>query len=122
MKYINFVFQAMLITVAAGLLIFSRQGTPWVASILIVQAILGVWQLVSSIYAVFFRSSFHIIKRYHLLLALLYFIFLAGIHDFSIGLLTGPPWILAVFYFYITCKETFVRHRKKGSFLPHVSF
>jgi hypothetical protein len=131
MRYIDFVFQTLLIIAGAVMLVATYYDLNWPVIILWIQLILGPWQVMSSLISIITESFFNKEKRLHLILSAcyllgLYISFNTTLPFFSgtvlTVLLTVPAWILAIYYYIITWKYTFPRKRKRGSFLPNLGF
>jgi hypothetical protein len=122
MKYIDFIIQTGLILFSAGVLLVTLQNNAWPATLLIPQFFVGVWQMISSIVSVLFKMRAYHLKRWHLFFAGLYLVCLSAWPSVSLTFLIVPSWLLATYYYIVTCVTTFARQRKNGSFLPHLSF
>jgi hypothetical protein len=133
MRYIDFIAQSLLIsaTLISGL-------TSWflpelVFLFIFCQGAVLIWQIVSSVVSLITESIGADIKRKHLLVTVCY-----SLSVFLIPVLTDHVELpvlfkvytfyilisalaLSMFYFNITWKITFPK-KKKGTFLPHLSF
>jgi hypothetical protein len=93
-----------------------------------IQWVLGWWQMIGSGVSLIFRGPLFRKKLLHFLLASLYlltlvldkYIELPG--HLVIWYLTIPPWSLAVYYYVLSYRRTYVLDRERGSFLPNLSF
>ena len=130
MKYLDYGTQTIIFTFGiVSLLISWAQLSP---GILYAQLLLGVWQMISSIVSVITKAPLYRKKRLHLLLAAFYLMALYAYGQISPGMphaqfffgfiFTVPAWALAIFYYIITCQWVFARKKKRGNFLPNLSF
>jgi hypothetical protein len=131
MKYLDLAIQTIIFIFGIVMLLVSWGEADWPFAILYAQALLGPWQMISSIVSVIAKAPLYKKKKLHLLLAAIYlmvlyvcgnmsFVSISG-RFFSL-LLTVPAWALAIFYFILTWKWVFPRIRKGGNFLPNLSF
>jgi hypothetical protein len=124
MKYVDITGQTILLM--ATLVLGTTYGLYGVA---LGQLLIGVWQLTSSLVSVAANSTFAKKKLWHLLISIGYLAALGIIYsnDFFaqggawIFALLAAPWILAIYYYVITCLWVFTNN-KRGSFLPNLSF
>ncbi|MBL0745026.1 hypothetical protein [Chryseolinea lacunae] len=123
MKYVDLAIQTLLFLAAAGVVITHFGAPDWEMGILLVQILLGPWQLLGSLAAVLLRTRQHELKVPHLAISWIYiFVLLVVSRDHvSVMLVTVPAWLLAAYYYVVTWKVAL--HRKHdGKFLPHLSF
>lgn len=133
MKYLDFAIQSIIIVFGILILIFSWEEPDWPLAVLYAQIMLGPWQMTSSIISIVAQAPLYRQKRFHLFIAILYLIGLYVYTDtdstviphsetiFSI-IFTVPAWALGIFYYSLTCRWVFAGRRKKGNFLPNLSF
>jgi hypothetical protein len=129
MKYLDFGIQTLIFGFAFVLLITALGESGWLLSILYAQLLMGPWQFFSSLISVAARAEFHQAKRIHLIISIVYLLILWGGVNAERSLseqwvsifLTVPPWILAIYYYSITCQWTF-QTKSRGSFLRHLNF
>jgi hypothetical protein len=134
MRYVDFTVQTLFIVVALAIVGGSFFMQDWLTLILLLQFMLGLWQLTSSFLSVIKKSGYYKLKEIHLILSLgdIILILVIGVvyKVVDLGnagsLLIMPilfviPWCLAMFYYWITLKCTF-SNRRRGSFLPNLSF
>lgn len=134
MKYLDLIIQTLIFIFGITVLIWFSDEAAWpVNALLIVQMVLGPWQMLSSFASVVLQAGFHKVKRIHLgvsiiYLAVLYVYFYKSPPFFNHAgivaklLLTVPAWTLAFFYYIVTWKWVLRGRKKRGSFLPHLSF
>jgi hypothetical protein len=122
MKYVDFVCQTVLLIFAVAVLVFILPDRVLPEAMLVPQFFVGVWQIISSVVSVLFKMRAYQLKKWHLFFASIFLVCLWAMPDISLPILMVPSWILAGYYYAITCIKTFHRKRKTGSFLPHISF
>lgn len=122
MKYIDLSIQTLIMLFALGLLIISVGGNEGIEVLLYAQLFLGPWQLLSSLVSIIARSPFYVNKRIHFFASILYLIFLYAYGMQSIMLLIIPSWTLGLLYYVLTWKWILIQTKKRGSFLPNLSF
>lgn len=131
MKYIDFTLQTIILLLTAAGFVYDPKA--WVMCILYAQIVLGPWQYFSSLISVITRAPFFKQKRIHLIVSTIYLLLLylgtlKNVHGISFPdeaifpAFTIPAWILALYYFAITCRWTFSKTKSGGNFLPHLSF
>ena len=127
MKYIDFFAQSVMFVVVL-IIITAKIGENPAPSMVSMQLIVGTWQLLSSIVSVVLRTRMHKLKTIHLVVSGIYILILFIIpfpelsRTVSLTILMVPAWILAVYYYAITCFATFQHKGRQSSFLPHTSF
>lgn len=127
MKYIDFFAQSVMF-VAVLVIIVAKLGENPAPSMLSIQLIVGTWQLLSSLISVVLRTRMYKLKTIHLVISGIYVSILFIIpfpelsRTVSLIILMVPAWILAVYYYAITCFATFQHKGRQSSFLPHTSF
>ena len=127
MKYIDFFAQSVMF-VAVLIIIAAKIGENPAPSMLSMQLIVGTWQSLSSLISVGLRTTMYKFKTVHLVISGIYISILLVLpfqelsRTLSLIILMVPAWILAVFYYAITCFATFQFKRRQSSFLPHTSF
>jgi hypothetical protein len=134
MRYLDLVIQSLIFIFGITALIWFSGDSAWpVNALLIAQLILGPWQMLSSFASAILRAGFHKAKRLHLIVSTIYLITLYVFFNWSPPifnhndvipkiLLTVPAWSLAFFYYIVTWKWVLTHKRKRGSFLPNLSF
>lgn len=122
MKYIDLIVQSVIILFSVSVLFIALNNDTSLTALLIPQLVLGAWQMISSIVSVIFRMRTWHVKKWHLIFSTVYLISLLMISHVSLAVLMVPSWVLAGFYYVVTCVKTLTRQRKNGSFLPHLSF
>jgi hypothetical protein len=131
MRYVDFVFQTLMIITGIVVLVLTYLDPNWPAAIFWIQLILGPWQVMSSLISIISESFSNKEKKLYLILSSCYLLgvyisFNSTLAFFSgtmlTVLLTLPAWTLAFYYYFITWKYTFPRKRKRGSFLPNLGF
>ena len=127
MKYIDFFAQSVMF-VAVLIIIAAKIGENPAPSMRSMQLIVGTWQLLSSLISVGLRTRMYKLKTIHLVVSGIYVSILFIIpfpelsRTVSLIILMVPAWILAVYYYAITCFATFQQKHRQSSFLPHTSF
>ncbi len=127
MKYIDFFAQSLMF-VAVLIIMAAKIGENPAPSMVSIQLIVGMWQLLSSFISVMLRTRMYKLKTIHLVVSGIYISILFIIpfpelsRTVSLIILMVPAWILAVYYYSITCFATFQHRRRQSSFLPHTSF
>lgn len=102
-------------------------------AVLVAQLVLGPWQYLGSLISVVVKAPSAKQKRIHLIVSTIYLLMLylgtlKHFHGISfpgevIALtLTVPAWALGIYYYIITWRWTFPKIKRRGSFLPHLSF
>jgi hypothetical protein len=126
MRYIDLLAQTilMLLGVTFAIVALYNGNT---AGLLLVQLIVGVWQLTSCFFSLLFYTRRDNRSRHlHLASSLIVIILLIIVSQIHVGLanvlLLGPPWILAIYYYSITWRIVFPRYKNQSKFLPHISF
>ena len=125
MKYIDFFIQTLCILAALAILCLASDEADVMLGILFVQIVLGFCQMFSSVISFIKKGRMYMAKRFHLFPALVYLvIFFSSEFKWyeSLTLVVITPWVLAIYYYVLTCKVTFAGRRSNGSFLPHLSF
>ncbi len=132
MRYTDFVFQTILFGIALLLILFSTLFKGLFMWVMLIQLILGPWQLGSSVYGVSLKKKALKQKQIHLALAFTYLVGLfigmylriAETWEVVPILLSVVvlPWMLAIYYYIITWRNTFPATTSGTKFLPHVSF
>lgn len=133
-KYIDLVVQSLCIGVASFVVVAviigsrSREGD-WPLVILSIQLILGPWQLIGSLIAVFRGTRSQKLKSIHLIASLLYLAILIPLFQLgfvskstALPFITVPAWILAFGYYTITWREVLKKSERGKGFLPHLGF
>ena len=132
-KYIDLVVQSLCIFIASfivvAVIIKSNPHGNWPLAILLIQLILGPWQLIGSLISFFRRINFPKLKSIHLLVSILYLVILSQLSssDFAgeytlLLFTTVPAWILGIGYYMITWHEILKRSESGKGFLPHLGF
>jgi hypothetical protein len=126
MKYVDLVVQTILIILGIVAVFTDRMG------VLMVQMVLGPWQMISCSVSLIAKGPEFKHKRIHFILSCVYLVvfFASGVmtkgsqfsKELMFFLLILPPWSLAVYYYLSTIRVAFPRHRKTSSFLPHINF
>ena len=125
MKFLDFSVQSLMLVVVLILLVASENPSP---DILSMQLVVGSWQLLSSLRSVGLRTRKYKLKTIHLILSAIYLSILLIIpfpelsRSVALIILMVPAWILAAFYYAITCFAAFPKTSRQSSFLPHTSF
>jgi hypothetical protein len=129
-KWIDFGVQATLLLFGLGVLLFLSTEANWPFQLLWVQMILGPWQLISAIILCIATAQFRTQRLIYLFVSIAWLILLSQGSKLNfesasylkiIGLI-AVPWIFAAYYFNLTRLSVFPRQRKRGNFLPHLSF
>lgn len=134
MRYIDFIVQTVFILLALLCVIFFLIVPSSVTIILIIQLLLGVWQLIGCSLSIIKKSNGYEAKKKYVLIASVYMatIFLSfSVYNenylswlnvaYPIWIVL-PAWALAFYYYFITYKITFISRRNTNRFLPHLSF
>lgn len=129
MKYIDFGIQTLIMGFAVVLLITDFGESGWPLSILYAQLLMGPWQFFSSLISVVAPAEFYKAKQIHLIISSVYLLILWGGSNAELSMsaswvsvfLTVPAWILAIYYYSITCQSVF-QTKPRGSFLRHLNF
>jgi hypothetical protein len=132
MRYVDFSIQLLLMVAGVVLVIFSVKERDVMFLFLIVQFVLGAWQFGGSLFRLLLNDRRRQLKSY-LIVSSVYLVVLAMINtlfgsdkwfyetDINLLITTVPAWLLAGYYFFLTCAKTFV-NRESGKFLRHISF
>ena len=127
-KYIDFSVQTLLFVAVLVILIGRLGGSDTLLLVLWMQLLIGPWQVLSSVISVGVRARMYKPKTIHLIISALY---LTVLFSFPLSMYSPvlariifmvPAWILAIYYFVLTCLATFQRRGRQSSFLPHTSF
>ena len=126
MRYIDLLAQTILILLGVTFAIVALYNGN-TAGLLLMQLMVGVWQLTSCFFSLLFYTRRDNRSRHlHLTTSLTLILLLIIVSHIHVGLtnilLFGPPWILAIYYYSITWRIVFPRHKNQGKFLPHISF
>lgn len=127
MKYVDIIVQTLIfvLTIAFATAEGWQDYPP--AYLLIGQLFMGIWQLLSAVISILATRVLKQSKVMCLLLALIYLCFLLLMGkspletDVYMLFFTIPAWMLAIAYYIITWKWVLIK-RKRGSFLPNLSF
>jgi hypothetical protein len=128
MKYIDFSVQSLLFIAALVVIIGNIGGSDAVRVVLWMQLLLGPWQVLSSVISVGIRTRMYKLKVIHLIVSASYLsaLFFIPFRKFSevttLIAFMAPAWTLAIYYYVLTCRDTFQRSTRQSSFLPHTSF
>jgi hypothetical protein len=134
MRYIDFTVQSLLILLGLGTLIFTWEDSAWPRDVLIVQLLLGPWQVLSSVIGVTLRSAAYKQKTRHLIASAIYIAVwimagrIGGMNNYVwnnaviMSFLIIPPWILVFYCYRITWRITFPGYKRNGNFLSHINF
>lgn len=110
--------------------VFLVTSDPWpkqLAEILIIQLILGVYQLTASCWVLKRQRQKSHGKKIHMFLSIAYLISLPLVSMSDIGeeglrlYLLLPSWMLAVYYYYLSWRIRF-GNTKRSKFLPNLGF
>jgi hypothetical protein len=125
MRKFDFAMQTLIMAVglaSAITAIFHRETAVF---ILIVQVVLGVWQMTGCLLSLIFRGSLFRKKLIHFITASVYlgtFSIIEMNPAYVIWYLTLPAWALGIYYYIISYKGTIGVNRDRGGFLPNLSF
>jgi hypothetical protein len=133
MKYLDFTVQTAILLLTILLLAVSYGELDWPIGILVAQLALGSCQYLSSVISVLVDAPFLKQKKIHLVVSTVYLLLLyVGAQERFHGInfpaevilpaLTIPAWILGIYYYIITWRWTFPKTKRRGSFLPNLSF
>ncbi len=128
MKFIDFLIQTTLIALTLVFLALTFRENGWASGLLGMQLLVGAYQVLSSITSVILKTPQYKLKGVHLGISFLYLIVLFAIGDLNPGreitlfLFIAPAWLLAIYYYALTCLSLFRRPKSGGRFLPHLSF
>ncbi|HEY8936691.1 MAG TPA: hypothetical protein VIM65_15790 [Cyclobacteriaceae bacterium] len=130
MKRFDFLVQTMLILLGLILGLTSSVNKEFFGMILLIQLLLGPWQIISALFYIGLKTSFKKGRQWHLIISSFYLIIIYALANYfkrpdplmiKIAL-TIIPWSLALLYYYITWRTTFPKQEKSSSFLPHLNF
>ncbi|MBT1703064.1 hypothetical protein [Chryseosolibacter indicus] len=129
MKYIDVVGQTLILLACIGIGLISIGDNDWpFGAVIFLQLFIGIWQMLSSIISVSFRTNQWKRKRTHLIAAITYLILLYVVTSFihivspTNVLLFLPSWALAVYYYVVSWRCVFIAKKDSNRFLPHISF
>lgn len=134
MRYVDWLVQTVILIAGVIALVLAwHQPAGPLTCLLITQLVIGLWQMVSSAISFVKKSNLWRYKRIHLLLASCYLITVYVFSQSTISFfyntrliwtlfLTVPSMSLALYYYFITWKSTFISMTKRGSFLPNINF
>ncbi|MFZ6014108.1 MAG: hypothetical protein ACOYXT_27450 [Bacteroidota bacterium] len=135
MKYIDFTIQTLLLVAAlASAITTIMVEAKYFSYLLIVQLLTGVWQLGACVISLLVYRGYHEWKQKYLFWAIIYVCSLMLVPGLFTGVMPEwfkmvfklyfliPSWVFAAIYYAITWNGVFPRNKKRGSFLPNVSF
>jgi hypothetical protein len=131
MKYADFIIQSIMISLGFGIVVVDLiSGQKPMMTILMLQLVLGPWQMISSLISIVTKASLYQFKKWHFLVSLSYLLMLFVLSDAGVKFsetivmagLTIPAWILGGYYYYLTWRKTFAKITKSGTFLPNIFF
>jgi len=119
-KYIDFPLQTAVLILAAVFSIIFRGEDDCLFILLLSYLIMGFWQLFSAILFMIARAPFRDARIVHLALSVVCLLYFRD-PKWSGPLLLVPPALLALFYYGITARWTFLKPQT-GGFLRHINF
>lgn len=129
-KYFDWAGQTLLVLAGIIVMISNLDRSSGIFIVFWVQLVLGPWQILSAIVWTIWGAPHQESRKQYLIAALSWsflLIFLSNVHpifnqqaEIVIGAII-IPWILAVYYYRIVCRSTFIKQSGKG-FLPHLQF
>jgi predicted membrane channel-forming protein YqfA (hemolysin III family) len=128
MKYIDFSAQTILFVATIVILIATFGQSDWPMTILVMQLLIGPWQILSALVLIVAKTRFKKPRVLYLLTSAVYLAALPVIATLKMDrvfmslLFMGPAWSLAIFYYALTYVTLFKKPSRNGSFLPHLSF
>ena len=130
MRYIDFIIQTLAMLIGLSVFGYSIYDPRSLGLIFFVQMFLGPWQLMSSLVSVITKTPCWKLKVIHLLISIIYLLSIYLLVKSDIWhvdssnelLLIIPAWLLAAFCYMSVWKEIFYKRKRKGSFLPNLSF
>ena len=128
MKYIDFTVQSILFVAALVVVVGNIGGSDAVRVVLWTQLLIGPWQVLSSLISVGIRTRMFKLKVIHLVVSAIYLsvLFIMPFRKFSevttLIIFMVPAWALAIYYYILTCGDTFQGSTRQSGFLPHTSF
>ena len=128
MKKLDFFIQTLLILAAIVALVMTAMDKGNFLFFLMVQFVVGCWQMASSLLSVIFRGSLFKQKLWHFTIAIVYLFSLVLVDQYSSHAMlwslyvTIPAWMLGVYYYGLSWKAAMRTKSDKGNFLPNLSF
>jgi hypothetical protein len=133
MKYLDFTLQTTILLLTILLVAVSYGELDLPIGILVAQLALGSCQYLSSLISVLVDAPFLKQKKIHLVVSTIYLLLLyVGAQEHFHGIsfpaevilpaLTIPAWTLGIYYYIITWRWAFPKIKRRGRFLPHLSF
>ena len=126
------IVQTLIVMLGVGVIIWSYRDPDMPKLLLLVQMLLGPWQMLSCLLSIITRRPLLKLKAIHFVSSLLYLLVLYAIiadwilpdlREKQIHLLAIiPAWLLGAFYYTLTWKWVLTPRKKSSSFLPNLSF
>src|SRR5688572_1300059 len=113
MKFIDFTVQSILFVAALVVVIGNIGESDAVRVVLWMQLLVGPWQVLSSVISVGIRTRMYKLKVIHLVVSAIYLSVLLIIplrtlsEVTTLFIFTVPAWTLAIYYYVLTCRDTF---------------